>query len=195
MDKPQAHKYCYKGECCLKMSFASPRHRRKQRTSAHSIYVEESLHGIRERVAALCKSVASTSTKILAMPQWLKDCYKRLQGHRATAQIPAEAEKQRAGKKKRNEPLIEDAITPGNVIIDTLLVGKVFVDSDDDVANEFWEETADGELKCKQQVTAIPDTYHSTMISSSDHTSVQASVFWIAINLAGPSQRHTARPP
>jgi len=107
------------------------------------------------------------------MPQWLKDCYKRLQGHRASARIPAEAEKQRAGKKKRNEPLIEDAITPCNVIIDTLLVGKVFVDSDDDVANEFWEETADGELKCKQQVTALPDTYNGTVISSSAHTVVQ----------------------
>ena len=89
---------------------------------------------------------------------------------------------------KRNEPLIEDAITPCNVTVDTLLMGKVFVDSDDDVANEFWEEAADGELKRSRQVTAIPDMYHSdnTMISRSDHTSMQASMFCIAIDLLGP---------
>ena len=75
--------------------------------------------------------------------------------------------------KKKAEPLIADAITLCNVTIDTLLVGKVFVDSDGDVANEFWEETADGELKCKQQVTAIPHTYNGTMISSSANTIVK----------------------
>ena len=63
---------------------------------------------------------------------------------------------------------------------------KVFVDSDGDIANDFLEETADGELKRSQQVTAIPDMYDNTMISRSDHTSTQASTFCIAIDLLGP---------
>ena len=63
---------------------------------------------------------------------------------------------------------------------------EVFVDSDGDIANEIWEETADGDLKRSQQVTAIPDMYDNTMISRSDRTSTQSSMFCIAIDLLGP---------
>ena len=92
----------------------------------------------------------------------------------------------RGSRQEEAEPLIADAITLCNVTIDTLLVGKVFVDSDGDVANEFWEEATDGELKCSQQVTAIPDMYDKTMTSRSDHTSMQASTFCIAIDFLRP---------
>ena len=92
----------------------------------------------------------------------------------------------RGSRQEEAEPLIADAITLCNVTIDTLLVGKMFVDSDGDVANEFWEEATDGELKRSQQVTAIPDLYDNTIISRSDHASMQASMFCIAIDLLGP---------
>ena len=53
------------------------------------------------------------------------------------------------------------------------LPGKTFVDSDGDVANEFWAETSDGDLR-PIQVMPAPDICYNTS-SQSDCANVQTS--------------------
>ncbi len=73
------------------------------------------------------------------------------------------------------EGLIMEVSLPCSITADPPLAGKSFVDSDGDVANEFWEEMAGCELKCMQWAP-MPEVYHNTTLRS-EQANVKIAVF------------------